>query len=265
MTDDKINNCKLTMMRLTSSFFAKSASEKLKNKKEQTDMEFYDDCILKVNFLPSDCFKILIMPRGNSNWTSNLKGGFLIISTYAIYYLEMIKNRDELIKKITGFLVNINAQTLKEVRESYYKCAFSRNLNHSLICKVNNNPNSQINLRNFKFEFLDASTILLAGVGLYLLKMKFKKDLSLESIELNEISEQATSRFSFLAAYPKLTKDKHNIIMAGSYMTNSHLLELELLSEPQPDLMVSKKVHTDEEYQANYQQIKEITYILTVK
>jgi hypothetical protein len=85
---------------------------------------------------------------------------------------------------------------------------------------------------------LNQSTILLSGIGLYILKLFFRKDNSLENMELKKISELSEHRFSFYCMQSKPLRDNTYMIFLGSYMTNSRLYEFELFNEPVMELSV---------------------------
>lgn len=63
---------------------------------------------------------------------------------------------------------------------------------------VNRKPESQINLKNYRFEILDSRHVLLAGVDTYLLRLDLKKEGLVENMELVKIVDLADHRFSFV-------------------------------------------------------------------
>ena len=181
------------------------------------------------------------------NREHNYLGGALVISTYAIFYFDIVQGKDEWI----GFLVNQSVQNTEDIKNLYYKCSI-----------INQNPDSQINLRNFRFQVIDPTHILLVGIGAYLLKLSLKKkDNIVQSMELIKIPELNLNRISFIAAFPKSQRENSYIFFLGSYMTNSQLYEFELHPEP----IVELQVHVLSFYLLNTRPQKNNTSLKTYK
>lgn len=85
---------------------------------------------------------------------------------------------------------------------------------------------------------INQSSILLSGIGVYLLRLFYKKDGTLENMELKKIPELSENRNSFCCMPSKPLKDNTYLIFMGSYMTNARLYEFEILTEPIVDLTV---------------------------
>src|SRR5690242_1785495 len=62
----------------------------------------------------------------------------------------------------------------------------------------NTHPQAQINLKNFRFEILDSSHILLVGAGSYLLKLGLKKGGTVDTMELVPVPEFMDQTLSFV-------------------------------------------------------------------
>jgi len=121
----KYNVCELVGFKLNKNFFTTPIWEKNKIRESpKENIEVYS-CCMKFKFLPNDCFKLISLLRGKKLRRPNtikILGGFLVFTTHAIFYFDIVQSKDEYI----GFLINQQFGYTEEYSKLYYKCNISK-------------------------------------------------------------------------------------------------------------------------------------------